>query len=289
MTAPTLFVAGAGGHLGKLVVEALVAQGHGARLIAGSRNPEALDFAGVETRKADFGDLEGFTKALEGVERLLIISVDVLGDERERLHGIAVKAAQAAGVKHVVYTSMPHPEPGNVVPMARGHFFTEQALFASGLDYSILRVSWYAEALLQSLPPALASGQWYTASGDGLVSYVARADVAKAAAGALAAAFDGKRVLTLTGPAALSISEMAAIASEVTGRPINVVNIHDDGFVAGLKQSGMPPDIAGLLLSIEQLQRAGGVSMVTDAVAQLSGEAPAGVRAFLEAHKAELV
>ena len=131
-----------------------------------------------------------------------MISVDVVGEERERLHGSAVAAAKAAGVKHIVYTSMPYPEPGNPVPMAPGHYFTEQAIKASGMEYTILRMSWYTENLLQSLPQVLGSGKWFTATGAGTISHVTRDDTARAAAGALLSAHAGNRVLTVTGPEA---------------------------------------------------------------------------------------
>ncbi|WP_417307477.1 SDR family oxidoreductase [Devosia sp.] len=288
MSRPTLFVAGAGGKLGQRVVETLLSRGYDGKIIAGSRSPEKLDFPDLETRVADFGDLEGFTKALDGVDKLLIISVDVLGEERVRLHGNAVGAAKAAGVKHVVYTSMADPEPGNPAPMAPGHYFTEQAIIASGLDYTVLRIGWYAENLLQSLAQAIGSGTWYTASGKGLVSYGARADMADAIAGALLSDFEGKRVMTVTGTAANTIADVAALASEVTGKPIKVVDVTDAELEASLKQAGLPPEVASLLVSLDVLQRQGGLSMVTDAAERLSGKAPQDLRSFLAENTAAL-
>jgi NAD(P)H dehydrogenase (quinone) len=286
---PTLFVAGAGGKMGHRVVELLLERGYAGKLIAGSRHPEKLDFPGVETRKADYGDLAGFTEALKGIDRLLIISVDVLGEERERLQGSAVAAAKAAGVKHIVYTSMPDPEPGNPTPMAPGHYFTEQAIKASGIPYTILRMSWYAENLLGSLPSAIASGKWFTSSGEGMVSHVTREDTARAAAGALLSDHVGSRVVTVSGPAALSTANLAAIASEVTGRSIEVVNLSDGDYTVGLKHAGFPEGLPELFTTFEVLQRQGGLSMVTNAVEELWGTKPTDVRSFLLANKQALL
>jgi NAD(P)H dehydrogenase (quinone) len=287
---PTLFVTGAGGKLGRRVVELLRERGHDGRIIVGSRHPETLDFPGVETRKADFTDPSGFTTALAGVDRVLLVSTDAgIGEVRIRQHVAAVAAAQAAGVKRIVYTSLPHPEPGSIIPMAADHYATEQAIKATGIDYTLLRNSWYAENLLGSLPAALKGGKWFSASGNGLISHVTRDDCARAAAGALIADDAGSRVFTVTGPEALSHHQTATVASDVLGHPIEVVDVTDAQYVDGLKQAGLPEALAQLFGTFEIGQRHGQLSMVTDAVEQLWGTRPMSVRDFLAANRAALV
>ena len=159
-------------------------------MIAASRDPAKLaDLAakGAETRRADFDDPASLDAAFKGVDRLLIVSTDALGvpGMRQRQHKAAVAAAARAQVGHVVYTSMPNPEPGSLIPFAPDHYGTEQALTKSGLPHTILRVSWYAENLLRSLPSILSTGKWYSSAGEGRVANVARDDVARAAAAAL--------------------------------------------------------------------------------------------------------
>lgn len=289
MTSPTLFVAGAGGKFGRRVVELLLERGYNGKIIAGSRTPEKLaDLKGVEVRKADFADPAGFEAALSGVDRLLIVSTDVIGELRIKLHTNAVAAAKAAGVKRIVYTSMPHPEPGNIIPMALDHYATEQAIKATGIEYTILRNSWYTENLLQALPPALASGKWYSASGQGRISHVTRDDTARAAAGALLSDHGGNRVFTVTGREAFTNAEIAAIATEVLGKPIEVVDVPDARYTEGLKQAGLPAPVAELLTTFEIGQRHGILSMVTDAVEELWGTPAMTVREFLVANRAAL-
>lgn len=289
MTSPTLFVAGAGGKFGRRVVELLAERGYAGKIIAGSRTPEKLaGLEGVEVRKADFSDPAGFEAALAGVDRLLIVSTDVIGEVRIKLHANAVAAAKAAGVKRIVYTSMPHPEPGNIIPMALDHYATEQAVKATGIEYTILRNSWYTENLLQVLPPALASGKWYSASGQGRISHVTRHDTARAAAAALLSDHTGNRVFTVTGQQAFTNAEIATIATEVLGKPIEVVDVPDAGYTEGLKQAGLPAPVAELLTTFEIGQRHGILSMVTDAVEELWGEPAMTVREFLVANRAGL-
>lgn len=288
-TSPTLFVAGAGGKLGRRVVELLLERGYAGRIIAGSRHPEKLNFAGVETRQADYGDVPGFIKALEGVDRLLLISIDVLGPSRTALQTSAVAAAKAAGVKHIVYTSMPAPEPASPIPFAAEHFGTEEAIKASGIGYTILRMNWYSENLLSSLPSALQSGKWYTSAGTGTLAHVSREDTARAAAGALLAG-DASRTLTVTGPAALTSREIAAVASEVTGKPIEVVDVTDEQLAAGAVSAGVPePVVHGFIVPFDANTRLGRVALTTNAVETLWGTKPQGLKSFLEANKASLV
>jgi NAD(P)H dehydrogenase (quinone) len=288
VTQPTLFVAGAGGKLGRRVVELLLERGYAGKIIAGSRHPEKLNFAGIETRKADYGDVPGFIKALEGVDRLLLISTDTLGPIRLALHQSAVAAAQAAGVKHIIYTSMPAPEPVSPIPFAPQHFGTEEAIKATGIGYTILRMNWYAENLLSSLPSALQTGKWYTSAGNGTLAHVSREDTARAAAGALLEG-DASRTLTVTGPEALTTREIAAIASEVTGRSIEVVDVSDDQLAAGAIAAGVPaPVVHGFIVPFDQNTRLGRVALATNAVELLWGEKPQTLREFLDINRAAL-
>ena len=166
---PTLLVTGASGHLGRQVVELLL-DTHAGHIIATTRNPEKLaDLAarGVEVRGADFDDPESLPAAFAGAERLLLISTDAADgtDRRARQHIHAVKAAEQAGVAHVLYTSLINPGPESPILIAPDHAATEQALAESALDWTVLRNNMYTDYLLQSLPQAVASGKLTAAAG----------------------------------------------------------------------------------------------------------------------------
>ena len=288
MTEPTLFVSGASGQLGRLVVDALQSRGYAGRIVAGTRDPSKLaDLKGVEIRQADFTDKAGLVKALAGVDRFLIISTDTLGTRLEN-HVRAVEAAKEAGVKEIVYTSMPTPEPPSAITFAPEHYGTEQAIKASGLAYTILRMGWYTEALLGSLPGALKSGQWFTSTAGGKVANPTRQDCARAAAGALLRQSENK-TYTVTGPEALSNAEIAAIASDVTGKPLAVVDVSDEQLAAGAKAAGVPDFVVdNFIVSFDRNTREGKVAAVTNAVEELWGTKPTSVRDFLTAHKSAL-
>ncbi|MBN9549659.1 MAG: NmrA family NAD(P)-binding protein, partial [Alphaproteobacteria bacterium] len=154
----TLLVTGASGHLGRAVINHLLDtfKVPAARIIATTRTPANLaDLAalGVSVRAADFDDQASLAKAFQGADRALVISTNELmiqGKRREQQLA-AVSAAGKAGVAHILYTSLPNPEPGSPILFAPDHYDTEQAIKASGVPYTMFRNGWYDENLFMSL------------------------------------------------------------------------------------------------------------------------------------------
>ncbi|MFD2057292.1 SDR family oxidoreductase [Mesorhizobium calcicola] len=292
----TLLVTGASGQLGRGIINHLLdtLKVPAARIIATTRTPANLaDLAarGVVVRAADFDDTASLEAAFKGADRVLIIStgeIDLLHGKRLRQHENAVAAAKATGVGHLLYTSMPNPEPVSPVLFANDHHGTEQAIKASGIAYTIFRNGWYQENLFMALPQAIASGHWYTSARDGRIAHGARDDMAAAIAAGLAAVSDESKTYTLTGPHAYTTAEIAALASEVIGKPLDVVQISDEALTEGVKAAGIPEDFARIVVSFDANTRAGRIAMVTDAVETLSGRKPKTLKQFLEANKAAL-
>lgn len=286
-----LLVTGAGGHLGRLVVENLLAANAGP-IIATTRDPAKLaDLAarGVEVRRADFDDAGSLSRAFKGADRLLLISTDALDGSGRRLkqHRNAVATAEKAGVRHILYTSLTSPVPTTAPSVEGDHFWTEAAIFASKMDWTILRNNLYAEVILAGLPQALQSDQLFSATEGGGRSYVAREDAARVAAAALVAA-KGKEIVDVTGPAPLTQNEIAALASELSGRAIAHVDVPAVGLRSGLAQAGLPDGLVDALVAFDVATAAGKLAIHTDAVQKWTGRAPQTVRDVLIANQGAL-
>lgn len=292
MSSNALLVTGASGHIGRRVVELLLARGVGP-IIATTRQPGTLkDFAAkdVDVRSADFEREADLVQAFRGVGRALLISTDALDRPGRRLaqHQTAVRALKAAGAQHIVYTSLPNPYVGSPVTIAGDHRETEAAIQASGLDFTVLRNNLYTDLMLYTLPTAIASGQLIDARGTGATAFVTREDCAQAAAAALVESAKGRHTVDVTGPAAVTSDEVAAIVSELVGRKIVHVSVPPDALIQGMVSHGLPKPVAELYAGFDTAIQKGDLSTATDTVKRLTGRAPQSVRDFLTGHRAAL-
>lgn len=292
--AQKLLVTGASGKLGQLVLDALLARGvSAADIIATTRDPSKLSAyaaKGIEVRAADFNDAELTRKAFTGADRLALISTDALDDKgtRQKQQADAVAAAKAAGVKHIVYTSLPDAENSKVI-FAPDHLNTEKAIKASDLTYTFLRNTWYQENMFMNLPQVLKSGHWYTSSGAGKIAHVAREDCAEAIAAALASGSTENKTYTLTGAELRSTDEVAALASGITGKPVEVIHLSDEQLAGGMKAAGVPEFLIPTLVSFDAAAREGNLGALTDDVETLTGRKPKPFRAFFQESKDALL
>ena len=284
MTTLVFGITGASGNLGRIATAELHKAGT-SRLVLGTRNPDALlqhTTQKVDVRQIDFDMPETLESGFEGIDRLLIVSTDNLSLDgaRQQQQQRALTAAKAAGVKYIAYTSMPNPSAGSPITFAPDHVAMEADLATSGLEYGALRISWYFENLLPLLPHVIESGTWYSSSGDGRISYVARNDAARAAARALHKGARG--VIDLTGPNFFTTPEMAQILSDVTGRPVRVVQLSADELSQKLSSLGLPDWYVATLVMTDANQREGRFTDVSDSVSELTGGNPVSWNDFLQ-------
>jgi NAD(P)H dehydrogenase (quinone) len=286
---PTLLVTGASGHLGRRVIELLL-ESQNRTIIATTRTPEKLaDFGerGVIVRPADFENPASLAEAFAGADRLLLISTDALGVPGQRLnqHRNAVKAAEQAGVSHVVYTSLINPGPDSPVLLAPDHHGTETALAESKMGWTVLRENIYTEVLLGALIQAVQFGGLFNAAANGKAAYITREDCARAAAAALAASFEGRRTLDITGPEALSQAEVAALAGTISGKQLDYVPLELEVLIQNMVNAGLPQPLAEAYASFDTAVAQGRFGAVTNSVEELTGRKPISVAEFLAANR----
>ncbi len=273
-------ITGAAGHLGRAAtLHAHELLDDPTALVLITRTPDALsEHAGPSpVRRADFDDPASLQSAFAGVERLLLISTDSISG-RERQHIAAIDAAIAAGVSHIVYTSMISPDASNPAVIAESHRLTEEHLRSSGIGWTILRCGLYSDFQVFEAAEALSSGMLVHNRGDGRCSYISRDDCAAAAAAALLSRSQDSATYEITGPAALNAVELAALYAEIGARPVESRAVDDQEFSRILSgdqgEDGHVQYGVSLVVSIGQATREGHFDRVTTHFRELTGKEP---------------
>jgi NAD(P)H dehydrogenase (quinone) len=274
----SIVVTGATGHLGRLVVEALLSRGVPAdRIVATGRRIEALadlQARGVTVRRADYTDPESLRAAFTGAEKLLLVSGSEIG-RRVPQHRNAVDAAKEAGVRLIAYTSVARADSSSL-GIAEEHRATERLLAESGIPHVVLRNGWYTENYTGQLDTYLQHGIVGSA-GEGRISAATRADYAEAAAAVLTEDGHAGAVYELGGEA-FTMSGLAAAVSAVTGADVGYTDVPLEQFAAILEGAGLPAPVAGMFADIDRSVAAGDLHVDSDDLEKLIGRAPTPLR-----------
>ena len=265
-------ITGATGQLGQHVIDNLLNTTPASQLVAVVRNPakaEALSQQGVGVRQADYGDEAALTKALQGVDKLLIISSSEVG-QRAPQHRNIIQAAAAAGVKFIAYTSLLHADT-SPLGLADEHIATEKMLADSGIPYALLRNGWYTENYLASAPPALEHGVFIGAAGEGKIASATRADYAAAAARVISEEGHAGKVYELAGDNGWTLSELAAELAKQSGKKVVYQNLSQADFAAALKSVGLPAGLADMLADSDVGASKGGLFDDSHTLSKLIG------------------
>jgi len=249
-TTSKLFVSGATGQLGRLVIDALLEEAPASAIVAGVRDPAkatavAIRDKGVEVRVADYDRPETLASALAGVDRLLLISSHELG-QRAAQHRSVIAAAKAAGVALIAYTSILHADTSPLF-LANDHRDTEAALAESEVPFVLLRNGWYNEVYTWRIEAAIKLGAFLGASGEGLISSASRADYAKAAAIVLASGDHAGRTYELAGNAPYVLAEFVDAVAQAYDKPLPYQNMSPEDYRKALLEAGMPEKFAMIL------------------------------------------
>lgn len=247
--ASLIAVTGASGHLGRLVIEALLARNLPAnRIVAVVRDSQRVaDFAsrGVQVRSADYTQKDSLETAFEGVERLLLVSSNEVG-QRLPQHENVANAARNAGVGFLAYTSILKADASGM-QLAADHKATEQIIRDSGIAFAFLRNSWYFENYTDQLPSILQHEAIFGSAGDGRVSAASRADYAAAAAAVLTDSNHENKVYELGGDEAFTLTELAAEISKQTEREIVYRDLPVEQYAQAIIGFGFPEPVARIL------------------------------------------
>lgn len=265
-------ITGATGHLGQWVIKKLLETHNAQDLVTIVRNPakaQALADKGVQVREADYGNPAALASALQGVEKLLLISSSEVG-QRAVQHRNIIDAAKSAGVKLIAYTSLLR---ANTSPLGLHveHVDTENYLAQSGVPFVLLRNGWYSENYLASVPAALEHGAFIGSAGEGKIASASREDYAEAAAKVLSLDNQAGKVYELAGDNAWTLAELAEKISALTGKTVAYHNLSEADFAAALQGAGLPEGFARLLADSDVGASKGGLFDDSRQLSQLIG------------------
>lgn len=293
-----IVITGASGQYGRSATDKLIKLGHANDLILITRSPAKLEkrtAQGCDVRYGDFDKPETLIEAVEGAEKMLLISGTRVG-ARVAQHKAAIDAAQQAGVKHILYTSfIAADNPCNPALVRHDHIETEQLIRQSNMQWTILRDAHYADAIVLSLGPNLiASGEWQCNAGYGVEALVWREDCVESAVAVLTGSGHEGQIYNITGPELLNFADIANLLSNITGQPINYEEVDDERQYAIFDAMGIPRKpvddqyVKGIpwnsedMVSFGQAVREGYLALRTHDVEKLTGKPARSVRQMIE-------
>ena len=296
-----VIVSGASGQFGNAAAKMLLEQIPAEDLIVFSRSPDKLaEFAeaGAHVRQGDFDDSASLVSAMEGGEKLLLISTVRVGSRVEQ-HTAAVEAAKASGVRHVVYTSiLGCGARGNPSVEQFDHLATERMIETSGLAFTHLRNSLYAEAVATAMAiPALQAGHKPENAGRGRVPIVSRDDCVATAVGVLTQDGHVNKAYDVTGPELWALPDAMALVSQMAGKPIEIELVDDEGMYAYFDSLGVPRKASDVIpdgpipwasegmVTFGQSIREGFIDVESDDVERVTGRPPRTLRSVFEQYQ----
>jgi (4-alkanoyl-5-oxo-2,5-dihydrofuran-3-yl)methyl phosphate reductase len=265
-----ILVTGATGHVGRELVEQLLAAGVKVRVLTRDKQ-KAERFRGrTEVAVGDLEKPETVVAAMKGVAQLFLMSASHGPEQTAN----AVDAAKKNGVRRVVNLSSIGASLSPMPEMGRWHFVREQLIKDSGLAWTFLRPGMFMSNALQWAATIKAEGNVYHPTGAGKYAPIDSADVAAVAAQALLRPGHEGKVYELTGVELLSAPEQVGILSAVLQRPIEYVDVSPDDSAEKMRRAGAPRSLVAATKELMRLVRSGSADLVTQTVEGVTGSAP---------------
>jgi uncharacterized protein YbjT (DUF2867 family) len=269
-----ILVTGATGLNGGVLVRLLSARGVPVRALV--RNPTKAaalaSLPNVEVVEGDMARPETLPEPLRGVDRAMLISSS--DPAMLEVQSNFIEAAATAGVKHVVKLSGIMPEVDSPFRFARMHGEAERRLELSGMAFTHLRAGEFMHAYFRQVPAIVAKGAFFLPMEDARIASIDVGDIAEFAAEMLTTPGHEGKIYPLTGPAALSMAEVAEKLSAATGKPIRYVNVAPDEATRAQLAAGMPRFTAEALAELFAERRKGKEATVSPMFETIIGRPP---------------
>lgn len=279
-----ILITGATGKTGIPVVERLARMGVPFRAMVHSPAKKNLVTMGsAEVVAGDFNDKASLERALEGIERVYLLSPP--SPEQFTMQAAFVDIAKKMGVQHIVKLSALGTALDSPVALLRAHAQIEEYVKMSGLDYTFLRPHFFMENLLMNAATVQRDGAIYSPLGEARISAIAVQDIGAVAAAILTKNGHGGKIYTLTGPTAATYAEIASTLGEAIGRSVRYIPVSFEAARQGMVQTGMPEWFADDLIKLMKTWAEGKGSMVSPVVEDIIGRKPVTYKEFFTSHR----
>jgi uncharacterized protein YbjT (DUF2867 family) len=283
-----ILVTGAGGNVGRPLIDELAAAGAPTRAAYRSADKATrAKAAGLDAVTVDYARPDTLPPALDGVDAVFLLATGVQGQIEAETN--VVHAAKAAGVRRIVKLSVfgvAEEEFG----FARTHRPVEREIEASGLAWTFLRPASYMQNFTNFMAPAIRSQHaMYTMIPDAVFNHVDTRDVARVAATVLTHDGHAEQAYTLTGPRSFSYREAARTIGDVTGTPVQVVALTEADLRAGMQAHGVPDIYANHLVDLDRWYESGKGDMMTATIRDITGREPTSFEDFVRENVRQFV
>ncbi len=277
-----ILVTGSTGNVGSKLLKELSDRKVAFRALA--RKPEdveRLKAQGIDAFLGDMSNIESIRPALQGVTSVYILSPST--PNLAEIEAAITDEAKKAGVQHIVKHSVLGADTQAICPFTRVHAQAENAIRALGVPYTFLRLNNFMQNFVTSHARTIvAQNTFYEPLADASVSHVDTRDIAVAAANVLTQTGHEGQAYDITGPEALSDTQIAEKLSAILGRTVTYMVVPDDAMRQGLLSAGLPDWYADSLVKLYQFYRQGGGASVTPDLEQLIGRKPRTMNAYLQ-------
>ncbi|MCL6240717.1 SDR family oxidoreductase [Acinetobacter amyesii] len=277
-------ITGATGQLGQLVLQFLLKETAAENIIALVRSPEkatSLQAQGIELRHFDYDQPDTLVPALQGVDKLLLISANEIG-RRTPQHKAVIDAAVEAKVPYIAYTSLLRADT-SPLGLSQEHRETESLIQASGLTYTFLRNNWYVENYLAAVGHVVETGTLFGAAKDGKINAATRADYAEAAAKVLTSSGHENKTYELASSDSFTLAQLAETLQQVSGQNVHYQNLTAEDYTQGLLQAGLPAGLVDVIVDADINSIDGAMQSDRKDLEQLLGHPTTSLRSAVEA------
>ena len=275
-----ILLTGATGRVGSAAARALLNAGVPFRVLVRDETKLPLTDPLIDVITGDIGDPQSVRRALEGVERALL----VMGNHPDQaaLERQFATLAEQAGVTHLVkISSMEAAEDASAV-LPLNHYETEQHIVASGMNWTFLRPNFYMQNMLMYAEAIKRGGSFALPLGAAFTAMVDTEDVGQVAAAVLSEDGHAGHIYELTGPDLMNFHEVAERLGGVIGYTVRYDEQPPEDFRATLERFIASRWQLDAVCELFAEIAAGSLAYRTETVQDLLGRAPTPIESFVQ-------